>query len=203
VCDLPSATLEEAPSAWKPWYGQRIRWMKGFMQVVVTHSRRPIEALRALGPRRFFAAVTMTLGTVMTALGYPLFAALTLFAIYEGTWLATRTPLEAFKSGIGLTLFAAGLVAMLVPAVVALHRRGWWRLLPYVPLLPLYYGLISVAAWQALFELFRHPARRHKTEHGLARTSRSGRFGAAEKGSGAAGPGPVLPALVQEGDAAS
>ncbi|HKH34423.1 MAG TPA: glycosyltransferase family 2 protein, partial [Beijerinckiaceae bacterium] len=108
VCDLPSATLEEAPSAWKPWYGQRIRWMKGFMQVVVTHSRRPIEALRALGPRRFFAAVTMTLGTIMTALGYPLFAALTLFAIYEGTWLATRTPLEAFKSGDRLDAVRGG-----------------------------------------------------------------------------------------------
>jgi cellulose synthase/poly-beta-1,6-N-acetylglucosamine synthase-like glycosyltransferase len=174
VRDLPSATLEEAPSTWKPWFGQRIRWMKGFMQVVITHSRHPLDALRALGPRRFVAAVTMTLGTVVTALGYPLFMAVTVFAICDGTWLAVTNPLEAFRSGLGLTLFAAGLVAMLAPAVVALHRRRWWRLYAYVPLLPLYYGLVSIAAWQALFELTRHPSRWHKTEHGFARTSRSG-----------------------------
>jgi hypothetical protein len=149
VRDLPSATLEEAPSTWKPWFGQRIRWMKGFMQVVITHSRHPLDALRALGPRRFVAAVTMTLGTVVTALGYPLFMAVTVFAICDGTWLAVTNPLEAFRSGLGLTLFAAGLVAMLAPAVVALHRRRWWRLYAYVPLLPLYYGLVSIAAWHA------------------------------------------------------
>jgi hypothetical protein len=65
---------------------------------------------------------------------------------------------------------------MTVPAVIGLHRRGWWRLLPYVALLPLYYGLVSIAAWQALIELSRHPFRWHKTERGFARTSRSGLF---------------------------
>lgn len=174
VLDLPSSTLEEAPASWKPWFGQRIRWMKGFMQVVATHSRQPLAALRALGPLRFFAAVTMTLGTVITALGYPFFTLITLVAILDGAWLDTGTTLEGIKTGIGLTLFGTGLLAMLAPAVVALKRRGWWRLLAYVPLLPFYYGLISIAAWQALIEFVRHPCRWHKTEHGLARTSRSG-----------------------------
>jgi glycosyltransferase XagB len=77
----------------------------------------------------------------------------------------------------------------MIPAVVALKRRRWWRLLVYVPLLPLYYGLISVAAWQALFEFVRHPFRWHKTEHGFARTSRSGFFTGA-----AAAPAPIPPA---------
>lgn len=174
VRDLPSATLEEAPSTWASWLNQRTRWMKGFMQVVVTHSRRPLGALRALGPVRFFAAVAMTLGTVVTALGYPVFTAASLMALYEGAWLEAGPPLEAIRSAAAITLFAAGLVAMIVPAVVALGRRRWLGLLVLVPLLPLYYGLISIAAWRALLELVRDPFSWHKTEHGLARTSRSG-----------------------------
>ena len=40
------------------------------MQVVVTHSRRPLAALRALGPLRFFAAVATSLGTVRDPFGW-------------------------------------------------------------------------------------------------------------------------------------
>src|SRR5215210_6644872 len=174
VFDLPSATLEEAPGSFHAWLKQRQRWMKGFMQVVVTHSRRPLAALRALGPLRFFAAVATSLGTVATALGYPLFMIVSIVVFYDGSWLTASTPLEALRSAVGVTLFGAGLVAMIAPAVVAIERRRWRRLYPLVPLLPFYYALISIAAWGALAELIRDPFGWNKTEHGLARTSRSG-----------------------------
>jgi cellulose synthase/poly-beta-1,6-N-acetylglucosamine synthase-like glycosyltransferase len=174
VLDLPSSTLEEAPGSFDAWLKQRTRWIKGFMQVVVTHSRHPLDGLAALGPVRFFAAVAMTLGTVATALGYPLFMVFSVLALHRGAWLDASTPLEALRSAVGVTLFGAGLFAMLAPAVVAIERRGWRPLYPLVPLLPFYYALISLAAWQALWELMRDPFRWHKTEHGLARTSRAG-----------------------------
>ena len=174
VFDLPSATLEEAPGSFRAWLKQRQRWMKGFMQVVVTHSRRPLAALRALGPLRFFAAVATSLGTVATALGYPLFMIVSIVVFYDGSWLTASTPMEALRSAVGVTLFGAGLVAMIAPAVVAIERRRWRRLYPLVPLLPFYYALISIAAWGALAELIRDPFGWNKTEHGLARTSRSG-----------------------------
>src|SRR3954463_8416279 len=44
---------------------------------------------------------------------------------------------------------------------------GTWY---YVPLLPLYYVLVSIAAWRGLAELLLDPFRCNKTEHGLART---------------------------------
>lgn len=176
VLDLPSSTLEEAPGNLGAWLRQRSRWMKGFMQVVVAHSRHPLEALRALGTARFFAAVALTFGTVATALGYPLFTALALHGLYDGAWLNPVTTMEIFWSALGLTLFGTGLFAMTAPAVVAIERRGWRRLYPFVPLLPLYYALVSVAAWRALWELTRAPFLWHKTEHGLARTSRAARI---------------------------
>jgi hypothetical protein len=38
--------------------------------------------------------------------------------------------------------------------------------------LPIYWLLLSLAAWRALYQLVRDPYRWEKTEHGLARTSR-------------------------------
>jgi glycosyltransferase XagB len=148
--------------------------MKGFIQVCVTHSRHPFRALRSLGPTRFFGAVTMTFGTVIAALGYPFFMALSVKGLVDQSLFKAETPFEVMSAALGIILFAAGLVAITVPALVGVRRRGWWGLLPYVPLLPFYYVLVSVAAWRGLAELFLAPFRWNKTEHGLARTSRTG-----------------------------
>jgi hypothetical protein len=42
--------------------------------------------------------------------------------------------------------------------------------------MPVYFLLVSLAAWLALIELVRAPVRWNKTPHGLSRTSRSGRL---------------------------
>lgn len=174
VLDLPSSTLEEAPITLDAWLRQRTRWMKGFMQVCMTHSRQPLRTFRALGPSRFLGAVSLTFGTVAAALGYPVFTAFFILESINGRVFRADTAIEALRSSVGLTLFAAGYVAMVGPAAAGVWRRRWWRLLPWVPLMPFYYGLASVAAWRGLIELVRDPWRWNKTEHGLARTSRAG-----------------------------
>ncbi|MBM6592941.1 glycosyltransferase family 2 protein [Microvirga pudoricolor] len=172
VGDLPSQTLEEAPARLGEWMRQRTRWMKGFMQTCICHSRHPGHALRELGFWRFAGAVLVTAGTVASALGYPIFTALCLYA-----WNAP-TPEGALTLWqlLSLELFVLGLIGMLAPALLGIKRRRLLRLLPWVPLLPLYYGLVSVAAWRALFELVLSPFHWHKTSHGHARTSRTGRL---------------------------
>ena len=172
VADLPSSTFEEAPAALGAWMRQRSRWIKGFLQVCVTHSRHPLRTLAALGPVAFCAAVAATLGTVVAAAGFPLLTALAVAAIATGDLLRPESFAELGRSVVGLTVFAAGLAAMLVPPLVALRRRGWWELLPLLPTLPLYYGLITVAAVRGLAELLLQPSHWNKTDHGLARTSR-------------------------------
>jgi cellulose synthase/poly-beta-1,6-N-acetylglucosamine synthase-like glycosyltransferase len=174
VADLASTTLEEAPATLPAWMHQRARWMKGFMQVCITHSRRPAATWRALGPSRFLAAVTMTFGTVAAALAFPLCTIVSIDTFLDEAAMRPASLADAFHSAIGVVLFAAGFFAMMAPAVVGVRRRGWWTLLPWVALLPLYYVFASVAAWRGLFELLRHPFRWNKTEHGLALTSRAG-----------------------------
>ena len=178
--DLPSSTLEEAPRSLGGWMRQRARWMKGYMQTCVTHSRHPLRLCRELGWAGLAGVVATLAGTVASALVYPILMGLALFS------LCTR-PLgwEALGTAVFVGL---GLGAMLLPAALAVRRRDLHHLLRFVPVLPLYYALVSAAAWWALWELVWSPFHWNKTDHGRARTSRSGAIR-----SGAASPGPLPP----------
>jgi len=174
VADLPSSTLEEAPITFKAWMRQRTRWMKGFMQTSISHSRDPLSALSQLGFWRFYTGLALTGGAVVSALLYPFCTVFFIAFWITGQIWAQSSPWNAIWHAVSLTLFVSGTASLFIPALVALHRRQLWRLLPWVALLPFYYGLVSVAAWWGLWELATTPFHWHKTHHGFARTSRSG-----------------------------
>ncbi len=175
VEDLPSTTREEAPARLRAWLAQRTRWMKGWLQVCVTHTREPVTALRQLGPAGTLGAVATVAGTVLTALFFPIFLVTSVLMLADGSLFTADAPMRRVFAALGLTLFAAGSLAMVVPALIGLRRRNLQRLPPYVALMPLYFVLISFAAWLGVIELIRSPFRWNKTEHGLARTSETAR----------------------------
>ena len=51
---LDSTTYEEAPCRLGIWVRQRSRWLKGYMQTFLVHTRQPVRLLRDLGPRRLW-----------------------------------------------------------------------------------------------------------------------------------------------------
>lgn len=173
VADLPSSTLEEAPSTLVAWMYQRTRWMKGFMQTCLCHFRNPRRTLSDLGFWRSYGSLAVTFGTVASALAYPVLTLLFVLQRMQGDWGVPGIWGKLLRSG-SLTLFVSGMAAIVVPACVALGRRRLWRLLPWIGALPLYYALVSLAAWRGLWELMAAPFRWNKTNHGLARTSRAG-----------------------------
>lgn len=179
VGDLPSDTLEEAPRRFRPWLHQRTRWMKGFLQTSLTHGRAPRATAGQLGALGTLCAVALVPGTVISALLYPFLMGR---AAFDFTlFVASGFPAHgdfwaSLPTGSAITLFVSGLLAMLLPAALGCVRRGWFDCLIYVPLMPLYFLLVSLAAWCGLIELIRAPNRWNKTEHGLSRTSRSGRM---------------------------
>jgi hypothetical protein len=116
---LPSATLEEAPAELSAWMKQRTRWMKGYMQTCLTHGRRSLRSLRALGMARFTGAVTLTFGALLAALGYPFFITHLIVSLANGTLFRAATLFEASQAAVGLTLLVSGLFALLGPAVAA------------------------------------------------------------------------------------
>jgi cellulose synthase/poly-beta-1,6-N-acetylglucosamine synthase-like glycosyltransferase len=171
VADLPSSTLEEAPITFKAWLQQRTRWMKGFMQTGICHSRNPVLSLTQFGFWKFYVSLALTAGAVLSALLYPFCTAL-----FIAMWLSdhARSSWGALWYAGSITLFWSGAASIFIPALIGLHRRRLWRLLPWVMLLPLYYALVSLAGWRGLWELATAPFHWNKTSHGLARTSRSG-----------------------------
>ncbi|WP_375408489.1 glycosyltransferase family 2 protein [uncultured Methylobacterium sp.] len=182
VGDLPSDTIEEAPAALRAWLRQRIRWMKGFLQTSLTHGRHPRRTWRDLGPLGGLCALALVPGTVLSALAYPFLMLPAFVALWPSRLETAGDFWSNLPTGTAITVFLSGFMAMLLPAALGAARRGWWDLLPFVPLLPFYFLLMSLAAWLGLIELVTAPDRWNKTEHGLARTSRSGALRATVRG---------------------
>ena len=176
VADLDSTTLEEAPVSIRAWLAQRARWLKGWMQVAITHSRAPGQAARELGLLGAWAAAAQCAGVVLSALGFPLFVLGAAVQFASGDLLS----LDGWQARLGAAAAAAvalaGLAAGVAPLVAGARRRRLLPLLLLAPLLPAYYALVSLAAWRALVEQIRAPAHWNKTRHGVARSSRSGRL---------------------------
>ncbi len=167
---LSSATYEEAPARFRPWLKQRTRWYKGWMQTWLVHMRHPVRLVRELGSAGALAFQLFLACNVLAALVHPIFMAGLCYS------LLALTPLQAVGVMRSAPVFAAtllcGYVSTIALDVIGLTRR---RLLGHawvLVLTPLYWFLLSLAAWRALFQLLYAPQRWEKTEHGLARTSR-------------------------------
>ena len=181
TADLPSATYEETARGGRRWLAQRTRWLKGFLQVSLAHGRHPRALWSALGPLGALGALALLPGTVASALAYPVCLVLFAWNLAAGRLAPAPVVLDNLATGLALTLFVAGLAAMVAPAALGCRRRGWGDLWWVMPLLPVYFLGVSVAAWAAVLELVRAPHRWNKTEHGFARSSRSGRRGVARR----------------------
>lgn len=176
VGDLPSGTVEEAPLKAGPWLRQRTRWMKGFLQTSLLHGRHPIATLARLGPLRTLCAVALVPGTLVSALVYPFCGLLALVALGRGRIGIGPRPTDNLDLALAVTVGVVGLVVMIAPAWLGCRRRRWSDLRCYVLLMPVYCLLVSMAAWLAVLEFVLAPDRWNKTEHGLSRTTRSGRL---------------------------
>jgi cellulose synthase/poly-beta-1,6-N-acetylglucosamine synthase-like glycosyltransferase len=169
---LGSTTYEEAPSRLMSWLRQRTRWLKGYLQTWLVHMRDPRALWRELGPCGFLAFQIMVAGTVLSALVHPWFYAL------AGFDLATRGFLELPESPLGWPFWliacfdlSVGYLASMALGLLALRRRGYGKLLAQIPLMPIYWLLISAAAYRALWQFATARFEWEKTEHGLATAS--------------------------------
>lgn len=165
---MQSVTEEEANSHLGNWIRQRSRWIKGYVQTWLVHTRRPWRLWRELGTRRFVAFNLAVGFAPVTTLVNPLFWALTLAYLTTGP-----DRIQELFPGWVLYLGAATLVlgnaTMVYTLMVGCMERGLHRAVRAMLSVPLYWGLMSIAAYKALFQLVR-PSRRHYWEltvHGL------------------------------------
>jgi glycosyltransferase XagB len=166
VVDLPSATLEEAPFRLGGWFSQRRRWLKGFMQTLVSHSRAPLAGIRAMGLVNWLGGLTQITGAVLGSLLFPVFTVHILWLGFTGALFDNARTMDLVLNTAALWVAFCGVMAMLLPAVIGLRRRRAWHLSPWLITLPAYQLLVSVAAWAALLDYMRRPFHWLKTEHG-------------------------------------
>ena len=163
---LHSTTYEEAPSRLRLWTRQRSRWLKGWMQTYLVHSRQPARLLRDLGLWRCMGLHVLMGGILLSALVHPLFYVVALTHLAFGEFLSSPaaglTWLLWWIAGVNLAL---GYVSSMALGALTVIARGQWSLVPHVLAMPLYWLLISFAAYRALWQLATDPYKWEKTAH--------------------------------------
>ena len=81
VSTLASTTLEEACCRPWPWIKQRTRWIKGYMQTALVHTRHPVRFVRMAGLHGTLTLVFLVAGTPLAFLAAPVL------------WIACLAPL--------------------------------------------------------------------------------------------------------------
>ncbi len=164
---LDSTTYEEAPEHLGVWLRQRTRWIKGFMQTWLVHMRHPGRLAAELGLWGFIGFNAYLGGVILSALVHPIFLALIAYEAATGDLLL---PPDTQVGGTVLALAVFNLVAGyssgIATAALAGSRRGMRGAMMHLALMPLYWIMISFAAYRAAGQLVTNPYLWEKTPHG-------------------------------------
>jgi cellulose synthase/poly-beta-1,6-N-acetylglucosamine synthase-like glycosyltransferase len=162
---IDSTTLEEANSNVGNWIRQRSRWNKGYFQTWLVHMRHPLQLLRQTGLKGFLS-FNLTMGSAFVLLMNPIFWALTtIYVLTQWSFIETIYPSLIFYAA-SLMLFVGNFIFIYLNVAGSL-QRGEFSLTRTAMLSPLYWGLMSYAAWKGFIQLFTNPFYWEKTEHGL------------------------------------
>jgi cellulose synthase/poly-beta-1,6-N-acetylglucosamine synthase-like glycosyltransferase len=165
---LDSTTWEEAPVRAAVWLKQRSRWMKGYWQTHIAHTRQPLRTLAELGAWRTALMLLTVGGQVLSLLLLPLsLAALVLSGLDGWQLFDPHRPATVALIVIAVALALANLLFVLIHALAAL-RRGFHDLLPTALLLPLYWLGVSLGTWRGFLQSFSDPFHWEKTPHGAS-----------------------------------
>ena len=166
VGTLFAPTFEEAPARLHSWLMQRKRWMKGWLQTSCVLLRDPLTLLHELGVLRSIAVLLLLAGGVLGPLSWPIFAGFLTVDMITGRLFDFSSFGASLISLLWSSTAALGLIMAFVPLMLAAQRCKITQLLIWLPLVPLLYLLLFVAAGLAVYDLFKRPHYWDKTSHG-------------------------------------
>jgi len=167
---MDSTTWEEACPRFGAWTRQRSRWVKGYLQTYLVHMRSPLHMTRKLGLGRSLHVHLLIGGSVLTQLLSLVYWIMVLAWLIahapnglDPAWLATYFPGPVFAMGafclfVGNFLFA-------YYCGIACVVRGMGHIVPACWLMPLYWMVMSYAAWKGALQLIWRPHYWEKTMH--------------------------------------
>ena len=112
VAILNSATFEEAPPRLDVWLCQRTRWMKGYMQTFLVHTRAPGRLVRELGFGGALLFLTLIGGAIWSAFINPLLWMVCVVGLVAAPHTADALGLFARTVGLFVLAGNVGLAAI-------------------------------------------------------------------------------------------
>ncbi len=180
---LASRTWEEAPSVLPIWINQRSRWLKGYMQTWLVHMRHPFKLMKTLHLRGFIGFQAMVFGTFFLPLINPVFwLLLILWFTTQANWISQLFPSAIYYASLFLLIFGNFffIYTSLVGVYWVIHdisqRNGTngdhplpfsYEIVIFGILSPVYWVLMSIASYKAVWQLVFKPFHWEKTSHGL------------------------------------
>lgn len=158
-------TLEDAPEDFRTWLPQRTRWFKGWFQTWLVHMRNPPRLARDLGFGSFVIAQILFAGMIVSATAHPFLIAMVASVLID---IATNDPLGIMESvflPLDMINIAGSYLSFLVLGWRTLRvaeRKGIWKVVLFMPV---YWMMISLAAWRSLWQLWLRPHHWEKTAH--------------------------------------
>ena len=137
------------------------------MQTYLVHTRQLRRLNRELGLRAAIGFHALMGGLIGSALVHPLFYGLLGYYWLSGSLLApAETAAGEILWAIALINLAIGYGVSILVGVISVVRRRRADLALSALLMPVYWLLVSFAAYRALYQLVRDPYLWEKTEHG-------------------------------------
>ncbi|MFK5977561.1 MAG: glycosyltransferase family 2 protein [Rhizobiaceae bacterium] len=163
-------THEEAPPVFRVWLPQRTRWIKGWMQTILVHSRSPALTLKQMGWKSFLMFHLLITSVVLSSLLHPFFLAIPIAQLlgYSGE---INSIFDAISRMSAIFVLIGGYLTYGLLAFLVLGHNKLTHFRVYLFTLPLYWLLLSVAGWRAAVQLLLNPHKWEKTKHGLANRS--------------------------------
>lgn len=165
---INSTTLEEANSQIGNWLRQRSRWIKGYMQTYLVHMRSAISFAKQhkihslifhliIGGKIAFILINPMLWIATTAY----------FVLYEYVGNAIEALYPTWVFYMAVTSLVFGNFLFLYYYMIGIAKKGQWNLMKFALFIPIYWLLMSLASFIALFQLFFRPHFWEKTVHGF------------------------------------
>ncbi len=165
---IESITLEEANSSVANWIRQRSRWIKGYMQTYLVHTREDFLFIKNNIIHALFFHLTIG-GKVAFILINPLLwtATIAYFILFSlvGPSIQALYPSYVFYIAFSSLVFGNFMFAYLY--MLGCTKKEQWELVKYVYCIPIYWFLISWSGVIALYQLLFRPYYWEKTLHGL------------------------------------
>ncbi|HLY29632.1 MAG TPA: glycosyltransferase, partial [Ktedonobacterales bacterium] len=166
---LDSTTYEEANSNLHNWLRQRSRWIKGYMQTYLIHMRRPWRYLTEGRLQDFIWLQLFVGGRSATLLINPImWLLLLLYILFRPVVAPTYAELyPRFILYIAAGSLIFGNFLFLYSQLIGCIQRKQYGLAFATLLIPIYWALMSFAAYIAFYQLLTKPHYWEKTQHGL------------------------------------